>query len=819
MLIRHRITAGLSQRELAERSGLSERALRDLERGTTVNPRRSSVRAVASALGLHGDDLTRFFAAALASNEEGRATIPPAPIDDLVGRGQELRRLADLVTGDKHRLVSVTGAGGVGKSRLVAELVTVLRRQTNLDIRTLDLAGLSDPELVAEAIAETLDIGGGSRLAPVERVASAVRKNRLLLVLDRFEHLLPAAGMLAELVRRCPRLSVLLTSQRRLRINGERQFPLEPLPLAASVELFTRRATAVSPRFTLTEENAEAVAAICRAVEGLPLAVELAAARTRMMTPVELAERFDRQLRLLTDGAADLPARHRSLRATIESSLEVVTEEGRTLFAWLGAFAGGGLLPDLEAVAAMLGSNEDWLLAALSELVDTSLVRVQTTNGASRYLMPDAMTELAREQLAARADRDRVQRAVAVRFLYWVRQFEREPTRDGRRDADNVHTAARFAIASDIALLDPNTIRALYTYYEFTGRLDEGKRLLIAAGTAGVPIAYLYAGRLTRFLGDLTEAARLGHLAMATMHETAETHMHLGAVATEAGESVQARKHFRAALVASRRAKDIGLCARALNGLGALSAETGRLEHAERLFTAALEAKRRSGANDLELRAPLHNLAEIALELGLYERAIARVDQVPLPLPSHLIAQTATVRALALLGLGRPEAARQAARQVEQWLAQCTTEHRYAALIHLRYSVVLAATGEPAAAARHLSIGLPEVLDSTQRYHVEAATALEAHAHLMAGRDAATAAQLLGAAGRLRRSQGRPASQATMATLDAAVRECRKALGDSRFEREHRAGSLLGVAALTELCELRVGRAASKTRLPSSIVE
>ena len=204
--------------------------------------------------------------------------------------------------------MTVTGAGGVGKSRLVAELVVVLRRHTTMDIRTLDLAGLADPELVGEAIAETLDIGGGSRLSPVERVAGALRTNRLLLVLDRFEHLLPAAGIAGRPGAALPR-AVCARHQPAAAAasTGSGSFRLEPLPVAAAVELFTRRATAVTPDFALTAGNTEAVTAICRAVDGLPLAVELAAARTRMMTPVELAARFDRQLRLLTDGAADLP--------------------------------------------------------------------------------------------------------------------------------------------------------------------------------------------------------------------------------------------------------------------------------------------------------------------------------------------------------------------------------------------------------------------------------------------------------------------------------------------------------------------------------
>ena len=185
--------------------------------------------------------------------------------------------------------------------------------------------------------------------------------------------------------------------------------------------------------------------------------------------------------------------------------------------------------------------------------------------------------------------------------------------------------------------------------------------------------------------------------------------------------------------------------ARALNGLGALSAETGRLDHAERLFTAALEARRRSGATETELRAPLHNLAEITLELGLYETALSRLDRMP----GRSQSPDRTVRddcALALLGLGRPDAAREAMQPAQEWLARADRRTSLCGLVRLRCSVILAATGDPVAAAGHLRIGLPEMLDSTQRYHAEAATALEAHARLLVGRDAVTAARLLGAA-------------------------------------------------------------------------
>lgn len=796
LLLRHRLAAGLSQRELAGRSGLSERAVRDLERGTTAQPRRASVRAVAAALSLHGDDLTRFLATAMGTN----AAVPVAvsTMDDLVGRARELRQLADLVTGGRHRFVTVTGAGGVGKSRLVAELVAALRHHTTMEIRTLDLSGLTEPELVGEAIAQTLDPAA----------------DRILLVLDRFEHVLHAASTVAELVRRRPGLSVLITSQRPLRTGWERQFRLAPLPISSAVELFARRAAALTPGFTLGEDNIEAVTAICRAVDGLPLAVELAAARIRLMTPAELAARFGQQLRLLAQGAADLPARHRSLRATIEASLDVVTEDARTLFAWLGAFAGGSLLADIEAAAATLGRDRDWLAAALAELVETSLVRVGG-NG-SRHSMPDAMAELAREHLAALADRIAVEAAVAGRFLERVRQADGTTAIGDRGDGDNVRAAFQFAVAHDITLLDPATMRALLHYYEVAGRPREGQRLFTAAAVAGAPNAYVHAGRFARLDGDLTEAARLGHLALSLLDpaDTAglsQIRHHLGAVATEAGNGPEARKHFRAALVLARRAKNAALIARALNNLGAVSAETGQLLDAERLFSAALEAKRRIGASDIDICQSLQNLAEVAMELGHHEQASACAEQVVRILPERLNAHAATVRALALMRLGRLDAAREALRTVETWLAERQAQRRHeeirqAALLGLRCSVVLAAVGESGAAAGHLSAAIPGVLDSTKRYQDEAATALEAHAALLAAPRPALAAQFLGAAGSLRRRSPRPVSAATASTSDTAERQCRRALGDKRFEQESRAGARLGTAALTEICTRITGR-------------
>jgi predicted ATPase len=240
--------------------------------------------------------------------------------------------------------------------------------------------------------------------------------------------------VLAAAVRRCPGLTVVVTSQRPLGIGGERRVRLEPLPEPAAADLFARRAAAVVPGFSLTAENADAVAAVCRAVDGLPLAVELAAARVRTLTPAELAVRLDRPLRVLTGASPDRPDRHRCLRTTIVASLDMVDEPARTVFAWLAPFVAGARLADLEDVAERLGAEPGWLLGAVTGLVDASLFRVRTDGEESRYLMADTMRDLAVDLLAARGDAARVTRVVAAHYL------DRLRAAGTRRDGDGTPT-------------------------------------------------------------------------------------------------------------------------------------------------------------------------------------------------------------------------------------------------------------------------------------------------------------------------------------------------------------------------------------------
>lgn len=708
LLLRHRTGAGLGQQELARQSGRSDRAIRDLERGVRT-PRSNSARLVASALSLTGDDLAAPPDAAgvragttPAEPTSPTSTVPRTPQGDLVGRDEELRALSDLVVGARHRLVTVTGQAGLGKSRIAAELAVLLARRADLTVRMLDLSAVHEPELVGELVASALGCGA-SRLPPVERVAAHLRDQRVVLIVDRFEQLVVAAADLVALVWRCPGLSLVVTSQRPLQVRGERVVVLRPLVPAAAVELFARRAAAVSPGWTLDDDTARAVAAVCRRVEHLPLAIELAAARVRLLHPVELADRLDRQLHMLTGGA-----RHRSLRAAIESSLEVVAAGSRTLFRWLGAFAGGGRLDDVEAVATALGRDRDWLLAALTELVDTNLVRVKAESTTSRYTLPDPMAGLAAAQLRAAADQHRIARTVAVHFLARVRGNDggSGPAIDDR-DAANVRSAVGWAVAHEPSLVGSEAAGALARFYETTGRLVEGQEMLCRLAATGLASAWVRAGQLAALRGDLATATELGTRGLLAAAETdhavrAAALNLLAQTAIEQGDSDTGRACLRAALVEAQRSKDLALLGRVLNNLAAVSIADGRPRHAEWQMLAALTAKRRCGAGPVELGRTLYNLAEISLELGDIEMAVVRAGEaVPLLLTGgfrRLAALAESAAALALLRRDGPAEALAAVERATQLLGDDGDDRRTATVVRLRCSVVQHAAGELATA-------------------------------------------------------------------------------------------------------------------------
>jgi predicted ATPase len=352
-----------------------------------------------------------------AASDAPLAGALPAPATPLVGRERDAAAVEDLVVREGARLVTLTGPGGVGKSRLAIEAARRLGPGFADGVRFVELAPVSSADLVAAALATGLGLTStGDKL--IMDVQSYLRARRLLLVLDNFEQVVGAAPLLAELLGVAPGVVVLVTSRVVLRLSGEHEFPVPPLSVPpagaspdpeelrryASVALFTERAHAADPGFELTGGNAEAVAEICRRLDGLPLAIELAAARVRLLPPQALLPRLGQQLSLLTGGARDLPQRQRTLRSTLDWSYGLLSASEQALFARLGVFAGPFSLPAAEAVGADSADPGQAkepapVLETLGSLVDSSLVQADTRGDEPRFALLETIGEYALERL------------------------------------------------------------------------------------------------------------------------------------------------------------------------------------------------------------------------------------------------------------------------------------------------------------------------------------------------------------------------------------------------------------------------------------
>src|SRR6266567_1475419 len=340
----------------------------------------------------------------------------PAQLTPLIGREQEAAAVCTLLRRPQVRLVTLTGTGGIGKTRLAVQVATEVLADFPDGVSFVSLASISDPALVLSAIAQVLDVKESGARPFSDLLTADLRDKHLLLCLDNFEHLLPAAPQLTDLLRVCPHLTLLVTSRAVLHVQGEHLFlvpplavpdltrlpPTETLPRYAAVALFLQRAQAIQPTFQLTSTNARPTAELCIRLDGLPLAIELAAARIALFPPQALLARLSQRLHLLTSGTRDVPVRQQTLRNTIAWSYDLLEQDEKILFRRLAVFVGGCTLEAAEAVCTAQGDLLIDVLEAVAALVDKSLLRQETqADGQPRLLMLETIREYALERLAA----------------------------------------------------------------------------------------------------------------------------------------------------------------------------------------------------------------------------------------------------------------------------------------------------------------------------------------------------------------------------------------------------------------------------------
>jgi predicted ATPase/DNA-binding SARP family transcriptional activator len=411
--------------------------------------------------------------------DEPLALLPIAP-NALLGRDRELNELRELLLRDDVRLLVLSGAGGAGKTRLALELARQSASSFANGVAFVSLAPLRDPKLVAGEISRALGVREAAGTEPLGTLVAALRPRELLLVLDNAEHLRAATPLFVDLIAGAPRLTLLVTSRVVLHLSGEHIYPVQPLGEDAATALFSERARDANPHFTPDEADEEAIRLICERLDGLPLAIELAASRIRALTPAELLARLDPRLPLLTGGPRDLPARQQTLRATLDWTVDLLDEDELHDLLHLAVFRGGCALEAAEAVGGTT-------VERLSSLIDHSLLRQESTATGSRYSMLETIREYALERLETLAVGEAVRRSHADFYVALAKQLEPDLDRALtaaldriETELDNFRAAFAWAQAAD-GELALRLAASLNTFWFLSNQLAEGRLWLAGA--------------------------------------------------------------------------------------------------------------------------------------------------------------------------------------------------------------------------------------------------------------------------------------------------------------------------------------------------
>lgn len=527
----------------------------------------------------------------------------PASGTQFVGRTAEVAAVRALLTREAARLVTLTGLGGSGKTRLALEVAEETLAEYPDGVWFADLAPLSDPSLVLPTLARSCSLDEEPARTALQQLSDHFRRARALVVLDNFEHVEDAADDIALLLKNCPRLQVLVTSRTRLDLSMEYEYPIPPLDPGASVSLFAARARQVRPDFAATQENRLDLETLCAQLDGIPLAVELAAAQVRFLSPREIGQALDRRLQVLSTKMRDLPARHRSLRGAIDGSYDLLSRAEQALFRALSVFVGGFTPEAVATVCRPVCRSQSEALQLLSDLRDKSLVRLER-EGDRRYVLLESLRQYGEERLEQ--DDPALLADLRARHAAFFRELAEQhaPRLQGAEQVEALNVLETEAANLRAAMSNQiNQARwdeaarfgvALRRFWQLRGWLREGRDLL--SGVAD-------------HASDITETGLRARLLFAA-----------GFSYLYGSDPARAVPFYEESLRMAEESHDLPVQGQALNGLGGVAHRRGDLDRAEEYYRRAETVERRLG-NDRGVAMTLNNQGLIAVARGDYERA------------------------------------------------------------------------------------------------------------------------------------------------------------------------------------------------------
>src|SRR5579884_2396397 len=771
-----------------------------------------------------------FLTAQFAAEDRHSVTSrPPLPIqpNPLIGREQEVAAIQRLLSREEVRLLALTGPGGTGKTRLGLQVAAELSDRFPDGVYFVNLAPISDPALVVSTIAQTLGVKETAEQPLLDLLSAFLREKQVLLLLDNFEQVVSAAVQVTELLATCPKLKVIVTSRAVLHVRGEQEFAVPPLSVPdpkrlpdlvtlsqyEAVALFIQRAQAARPEFQLTNANAAAVAEICVRLDGLPLAIELAAARIKVLPPQALLVRLDQRLAVLTSGARDVPVRQQTLRNTITWSYDLLGAAEQQLFRRLSVFGGGWTLEAAEALYAALdtGNNDGAgaLLDRITSLLDNSLLyRVDSEGNEPRFAMLETLREYAFEALAASQELNVARQAHAAYYLRLVEaELEREEGRQREKlelleqEYDNLRAALRFTLeqaeAGHDSAMALHLGSLLTPFWLMRGYWSEGRAFLERAltkheGVGGTVLAkaLVAAGKLAFQQGDYERAELLAEESLALFREIGDTRGSataleiLGTLAWNRGNLSSAQALLQEALALYKQTGDRRATVSSLFDLAWLARNQGEYTRAQALCEECLTLSRNladtRGAADAQLlmaqmlfdtqTAPTTVRTQAEDVLVLYRQVD---DKEGIAACFHLLGQITLLQ-------GEAEEAR-------SWFEQSVALHKE--LGHqagLAWAVsglarVALAQGDYVAARNRYeeSLARARAMDDQELL----VSCMEGLAMVVSAQgEPVWAARLWGAAEVLRKTIGEPVSPVEHAFYERAIMDTRRRLGERAFE-------------------------------------